>query len=291
MKAALFFAALLLPLVPLCAELAPGFPMHELTGQAWTSTESRLRLLQLLNEERQRHGLGVLREQAQLREAAQGHADYLAAHDLAGHEQRRDAKGYTGQRPWQRAEAAGFPLRGRDQISELYVVGLHEAEAALAQLLSGPYHRHALLAPAAAEIGIGLSRQPGLVISLASGPSAAPASPWLLWPRPEQQVAAAACCERPRPAGLEEFGTPISVQSLSGAALRVKRFELLDEQDRLVATALLHAGSDRHLESAPHVAYLLPLQPLQPGQRYRVRLRAQAGGEQLDREWFFSTLP
>jgi|GEM_PF-6166712 len=292
MKAALFFATLLLtPIAPLHAEQAPGFPLHELTAQAWTSGENRSRLLQLLNAERRRHGLDELREQAQLREAAQAHADYLAAHRRAGHEQLRSDQGFTGQRPWQRAEAAGFALRSRDQISELYVIGLHEAEVALAQLLSGPYHRHALLAPQAAEVGIGLSPQPGLVISLASGRAVPPRSPWLVWPTPDQRVAAAACCERPRPAGLEDFGTPVSVQSLSGERLRVQQFELLDAQDRPVGTQLLQADTDRHLQAAPHVAYLLPLQPLERGQRYRVRLQAQAGHERIQREWFFHTLP
>jgi hypothetical protein len=290
MKAALFFAlSLLLPAT--ASEVAPGFPLHALTAQAWTSAETRASLLQLLNAERAAHGLGPLREQPQLRQAAQSHADYLAEHHQASHEQRPGQASFSGQRPWQRAEAAGYPLISRKQISELYVVGLHQADAALAQLLSGPYHRHALLAPKAVEVGIGLSAQPGLVLSLAHGDTAPPSSPWLIWPRPEQTVAPAACCERPRPAGLEEFGMPVSVQALSGEPLRVQRFELLDAQERAVATQLLHANTDAHLKQAPQVAYLLPLQPLKAGARYRVRLLAQAGSERIERDWFFDTTP
>lgn len=291
MKAALFFALLVWLPGWAAAETAPAFPLHALSAQAWTSAENRARLLALINAERAFHGLPTLREQAQLRDAAQAHADYLAQHALASHEQRRGQAGFSGQRPFERAAAAGYALQRREQISELYVVGLHEAEAAIAQLLSGPYHRHALLAPQAAEIGIGLSAQPGLVISLASGnPVATP--PWLLWPRPGQrQVAVAACCERPRPAGLEEFGTPVSVQALSGERLSVQRFELLDANGSTVATELLQAATDPHLRAAPQVAYLLPRQALKPGQRYRVRLLAQAGGEQLERDWFFDTAP
>jgi uncharacterized protein YkwD len=290
MKAALFFVLALLPWLA-AAETAPAFPLHPLSAQTWTSAENREHLLALINTERAFHGLQALREQTQLREAAQAHADYLAAHRQASHEQRPGQAGFSGQRPYQRAAAAGFPVQRREQISELYVVGLHGAEAAIAQLLSGPYHRHALLAPRAAEIGIGLSAQPGLVISLANSEQV-PAPPWLLWPRPgQQQVAPSACCERPRPAGLEEFGTPVSVQALSGERLRIERFELLAADGSLVATELLQAATDRHLQSAPQVAYLLPRQALLPGQRYRVRLLASAGSERIERDWFFDTAP
>lgn len=294
MKAALFFVLLnwfaLLPW-PAAAETAPAFPLHPLSAQAWTSAENRARLLALINAERAAHGLQTLREQAQLRDAAQAHADYLALHAQASHEQRPGQAGFSGQRPYERAAAAGYALQRREQISELYVVGLHEAGAAIAQLLSGPYHRHALLAPQAAEIGIGLSTQPGLVISLASG-GTPPTPPWLLWPRPgQQQVAASACCERPRPAGLEEFGTPVSVQALSGESLHIRRFELFAADGSVVPTQLLQAGTDPHLRSAPQVAYLLPLQALRAGQRYQVRLQASAGSEQIARDWFFDTAP
>jgi uncharacterized protein YkwD len=291
MKAALFFVIALLPWLA-AAETAPAFPLHPLSAQAWSSAENRERLLALINAERASHGLQTLREQTQLRAAAQAHADYLAAHGQASHEQRPGQAGFSGRRPYERAVAAGFPLQRREQISELFVVGLHGAEAALAQLLSGPYHRHALLAPRAAEIGIGLSAQPGLVISLASSDKAVASPSWLLWPRPgQQQVATAACCERPRPAGLEEFGTPVSVQALSGERLHIEGFELLAADGSTVATELLQAATDPHLRSAPQVAYLLPRQALQSGQRYRVRLQAQAGGERIERDWFFDTAP
>lgn len=291
MKAALFFVLSLLLLGGARAETAPAYPLHPLSAQAWRSPENRERLLALINTERTAHGLPPLREQAQLRDAAQAHADYLAQHAQASHEQRPGQAGFSGQRPFERAAAAGFPVQRREQISELYVVGLHEAGAAIAQLLAGPYHRHALLAPRAAEIGIGLSAQPGLVISLASGDAVA-TPPWLFWPRPgQQQVAVAACCERPRPAGLEEFGTPVSVQALSGERLSVQRFELLAADGSPVATELLQAATDPHLRAAPQVAYLLPRQALSPGQRYRVRLAASAGGERIERDWFFDTAP
>lgn len=292
MKAALFFS--LLAALPGWAvgESVPSYPLHAPSAQAWRSADNRAQLLGLINAERAAHGLQPVREQAQLREAAQTHADYLARHGLASHEQRPGQAGFSGQRPHQRASAAGYPLPRRDRVSELYVVGLHQAEAAIAQLLAGPYHRHALLAPEAVEIGIGLSAQPGLVITLGLAETAATTPNWLLWPRPDQQqVAAAACCERPRPAGLEEFGTPISVQALRSAALRVDRFELLGADGRPVPTQLLHAATDPHLQSAPQVAYLLPLQPLRPGHRYQVRLQASAGDEAISRDWFFDTAP
>ena len=51
------------------------------------------------------------------------------------------------------------------------------------------------------------------------------------------------------------------------------------------------ADSDAALAQSPHVAYLLPPQPLRGGQRYTVELDARAGGERLTRRWHFETAP
>ncbi len=293
MKAALFFAlivSLALLTRPSLAEEVPSHPQAARQAQDWVSTETRDALLLQLNRERERHGLRPLREQAQLSQAAQSHADYLARNGLAGHEQRRGQPGFSGERPYQRAIAAGYALPRRAQLRELYVIGLRDSAAALQQLLSGPYHRHLLLAPQAQELGIGLSAQPGLVMALAGG--AEGGEGWLLWPSPEQrEVETAACCERPRPAGLEDFGMPVSIQALNDAPLRIDRFELIGADGHPVATQLLQAGTDPHLRPYPQVAYLLPLQALHPGQRYEVRAEARAGDATLQRRWHFDTRP
>lgn len=273
------------------AEPTPRFPVGPQLARQWTLPENRGTVLEALNTERQRHGLAPLRMQEQLQEAAQSHADYLAHHGLASHGQSAGQAGYTGARPLQRARAAGYQLAGASELAELFVVGLADVPSSVEQLLSGPYHRHHLLWASATEVGVGLSEQPGLVLSLGAPRGAAVAAPdWVLWPTPDsREVPSLACCERPRPAGLDEFGTPVSVQAPPGVRLSVQQFQLLDAEGRAVPTRLLHADSDPHLASAVHVAYLLPLQALQGKHRYRVELRAQAGSRSLQRHWHFET--
>lgn len=273
------------------AEPTPPYPLGAQLARQWIAAENRSTVLEALNTERQRLGLGPLRLQAQLQEAAQSHADYLALHGQASHGQSAGQAGFTGARPLQRARAAGYTAAAANEVAELFVVGLSDVPAALEQLLSGPYHRHHLLWAEASEIGVGLSEQPGLVLSLGAPRGAAAAAPdWLLWPPPgSRSVPPLACCERPRPAGLDEFGTPVSVQVPKGLRLTVQQFRLLDAEGRAVPTRLLQADTDPHLASAAHVAYLLPLQALQSAHRYRVELRAQAGAQSLQRDWHFET--
>jgi uncharacterized protein YkwD len=277
-------------------EPSAQYPLGVELARSWTSPEQRQRLLEQLNALRAAHGLGMLRAQPALQETAQAHADFLSLHQQVGHGQRRGMEGFSGERPLQRARAAGYPVDAGHRVVELFVIGHSDGEGALAHLLSGPYHRHHLLWAAAQEVGIGLSVQPGLVLSLGAPsdatPGATPPAQWLLWPAPDaRQVPAMACCERPRPMGLEEFGTPVSVQGPAGQRLQVQRFELLDAQGERVVTHLLQADSDAALAQSPHVAYLLPPQPLRGGLRYTVEVDAKSGGERLTRRWHFETAP
>ena len=278
-------------LVAASGEPSTNYPLSAASSREWTSEGTRSQLLEALNAERLRHGLLPLRAQAELRNAAQGHADYLHRHAEVSHLQRNGKLGFTGVRPLQRARAAGYPVGAANEVAELFVVGLAQVEAALAQLLSGPYHRHFLLWASASEVGIGLSAQPGLVLSLgAPSPHPAPGPNALLWPAPGTLgVPPIACCERPRPAGLDEFGMPVSVQVPPGLRLRVTQFDLLDAEGQRVETRLLDTNSDEHLRLNPHVAYLLPMQALRPAHTYRAVLRASSAAGSIERDWQFTT--
>lgn len=273
------------------ADEAPAYPLAASQARAWTAEATRAALLQALNAERARHALPPLQRERLLERAAQQHADYLALHQRASHEQQAGLAGFSGVRPFERVRAAGFPLPLPQQLAEVYVVGQNDVAEVLAQLLGGPYHRHALLRADARWLGVGLSAQPGVVLGLVSqagAPDSAPA--WLLSPRPgEQGVRPLVCCERPRPAGLDVFGQPISVQGPEGERLQVQQFRLLDAEGQAVPTQLLQADTDAHLRRAPHVAYLLPLQPLRAAQRYTVQLQASSAGQTLNQQWQFDT--
>ena len=261
--------------------------------QAQPLSPAAERVLALLNRERVQHGLAALRPQAQLQAAAQAHADYLALHQQTSHSQERDRELFLGERPADRARALGYAERRRGVVAEVFVVGHDEPEAAIQHLLSGPYHRHVLFSATAEDVGVGVNAQPGLVIALGSpglGWREPAGPPILLWPPPDaQHVPPEACCEQPRPANLDRFGMPVSIQALPGERLSVHAFELEDEAGQRVDTVLLHASSDPHLRLAHHVAYLLPRQPLQALSRYRVRATFSTGWRQMQREWEFRT--
>jgi len=284
--------SLLLALPAAHAEPAPVYGMLPEVRQAWLAAAPQV--LESLNRERSRLGLGELARQPQLDKAAQAHAEHLARHRRATHAQQREEAGFLGSMPWDRARAHGYGLGQAGVVAEAFVVGISNVDAALMQLLSGPYHRHILLSARAADLGIGLSDQPGLVMEFGAARAAPQTAPdWLLWPSPAQEdVPAQACCERPRPAGLDRFGMPVSVYAPPGRVLKVLRFELFEEPSgRPVEALLLNAENDPWLKLHRNLAYLVPRLPLLPGGRYRVEFEGEAGALKLQRSWSFDTVP
>lgn len=284
------FLSLLLALLGARAEPAPAYALPPELRAAWL--QSAPLVLERLNRERVRLGLAELGRHEQLDRAAQAHADHLARHRRATHAQQREEAGFLGSMPWDRARAHGYGLGQVGVVAEAFVVGIADVDTALMQLLSGPYHRHILLSARAVEVGIGLSAQPGLVMEFGAARAAPQAAPdWLLWPSPGQEdVPALACCERPRPAGLDRFGMPVSVHVPPGRVLKVQRFELFEEPSgRAVEALLLHAESDPLLKLHRNLAYLVPRLPLLPGGRYRAEFEGEAGGLKLARSWQFDT--
>lgn len=274
------------------AEQAPAYGLLPEVRQAWL--DSAPQVLEALNRERARLGLGALVRQPQLDRAAQAHADHLARHRRATHAQQREEEGFLGSMPWDRTRAHGYGLGQAGVVAEAFVVGIADVDAALMQLLSGPYHRHILLSARAADLGIGLSAQPGLVMEFGAARAAPQAAPdWVLWPSPGQEnVPGLACCERPRPADLDRFGMPVSVYAPPGRVLKVVRFQLFEEPSgRPVEALQLSAETDGHLKLHRNLAYLVPRLPLLAGGRYRVEFEGEAGALKLARSWTFDTAP
>lgn len=287
------FLHLLLPLLlalPAAAEQAPDYRFTPEAQAAWLQSAAATRAA--LNRERQRHGLAELAANDKLDRAAQAHANHLAHHRRATHQQLPEEAGFVGSMPWDRTRAQGYGLGQTGVVAEAFVVGIADVDAALMQLLSGPYHRHILLSARAAEVGVGLSAQPGLVLEFGSAKPTVQAAPaWVLWPSPEQErVPPLACCERPRPGGLDRFGMPVSVHAAPGRVLKVQRFELHEEPSgRPIETLLLQADNDPHLKLHRNLAYIVPRLPLLAGARYRVHFVGEAGAERLERSWTFDT--
>lgn len=138
---------------------------------SYTSTH-RLEAFNRFNEIRQAAGLGLLRQNAQLDTAAQGHSDYLSLNDLIGHYQRPGDAGFTGADPWERMRAAGYAgwLTGSEVQSP--IAGSPSGWAHIDALIATPYHRMGMLNYRWDEMGVGYNGEfPGNVtVKMGLGP-------------------------------------------------------------------------------------------------------------------------
>ncbi|RYF39444.1 MAG: CAP domain-containing protein, partial [Comamonadaceae bacterium] len=122
--------------------------------------------LERLNEVRSAIGLGALRWNGNLAEAAQGHANYLATHREGGPEQTPDTAGFTGVSIADRIRAAGY--RGQ-LVQETKAGGQSRTETEgrerMDALLLAPLHRLQLLAPEFDEAGVGVAADGGPLVT------------------------------------------------------------------------------------------------------------------------------
>jgi uncharacterized protein YkwD len=135
---------------------------------AGTSTPEQLRtrLLVGLNDVRYAHGLGALRLEQGLEEAADAHSAEMLADGYFGH------GSADGQQFWQRIEHF-YPqaTNGGWQVGEnlLWAPGSVTAGRAIRLWMSSPGHRANILSPAWTQIGIGIdagSDAPGVFAGL-----------------------------------------------------------------------------------------------------------------------------
>jgi hypothetical protein len=108
-------------------------------------------------------GLSCLSLDAALSEAAQGHADWMAANGVFGHTQNAGSEGFTGARAQDRVEAAG----GTDFRYE-DIASTSNAADAMDQLVHTVYHRVPYFDPEVGKFGIGIS-QAGVVVDFGGG--------------------------------------------------------------------------------------------------------------------------
>lgn len=113
-----------------------------------------------LNALRGSCGFGLLQQDARVDIAAQGHADYLATHNLIGHfeDQVNYPAGFIGTTIADRYAYAsyGFSTGGEVAAMESARFGMDIGTTNTAVLMTGPYHGIAMLA-GSRDIGIGLS--------------------------------------------------------------------------------------------------------------------------------------
>jgi uncharacterized protein YkwD len=139
----------------MCLTAASSVTPALLASPAGSNTQAQLqsRLLAGLNDVRSAHGLGVLRLEQGLEEAADAHSAEMLADGYFGH------GSADGQQFWQRIEHF-YPqvTNGSWQVGEnlLWAPGTVTASRAISLWMSSPGHRANILSPAWTQVGIGI---------------------------------------------------------------------------------------------------------------------------------------
>ncbi|MDW8071279.1 MAG: CAP domain-containing protein [Anaerolineae bacterium] len=104
-------------------------------------------LIELINAERQKHGLPPLRINSTLMQVAQMHSQNMAERDFFDH-----VDPATGMDACQRIASAGYAVRA---CAENLAAGYRTAQTVFQAWMHSPQHRANLLSPDFAEIGLG----------------------------------------------------------------------------------------------------------------------------------------
>ncbi|MEO5367522.1 MAG: CAP domain-containing protein [Magnetococcus sp. WYHC-3] len=129
---------------------ATAIPTDTLAETQGAPADSPQGLRQRINTLRQTAGLNPLASHTALQQAADNHARWSVTLDHTGHVEDLDDPGWSGSTPPERARSSGYA--GFDAVGEVMGYG-GNASAALDGLMSGIYHRMALLRHDADELG------------------------------------------------------------------------------------------------------------------------------------------
>lgn len=116
-------------------------------------TDAEMRLLDLVMQLRQEHGLHPLKPSEILMRSAQQWAEFMANHDYFGHDSPTLGTTHT-----ERAHGLGYPRDAWVGGNILY--GQPDADAAFAAWRDSPPHRDNMLSDQYTEIGVALGVEP-----------------------------------------------------------------------------------------------------------------------------------
>lgn len=251
-----------------------------------------------INYRRAQARVPVVSENAQINNAALGHADYLRVNNLLAHDQETGRQGFTGVSLGDRLNAAGYTLdRGRGYVFGEVISGANNGSGFFMaeELITAIYHRFVIFEPMFQEIGTGAaSSSTGYHIFTADfasrngfGPGIARGS-IVTWPVDGQTQVAAnffSDTEQPDPVpNRNEVGYPVSVHTNIDAALAVRSFTLRPSGgSELQVLRVLPLAEDKSAAS------IVPLLPLLAATTYEVNFNGTVNGAAVTRAWSFTT--
>lgn len=217
--------------------------------------------------------------------AAQHHAEYMDTNGVITHEEDRDAEGYTGQWPWDRAESAGYDWK-TGAISEVVSYG-YGPDGAVDGWMNSVYHRIPFTSPEVIVTGFGQEKRYSSMTFVTPYPYAEDSA--VLYPVDGQidvPTRFNSDEEVPDPAPDDTYvGPPITVTvgatSTPGTSqnpfVLVLREASLSGPDGDVELIELVPDDDPYLLQA---VALVPVEPLAPGSDYEVEVKITWSGGQ-----------
>lgn len=228
-------------------------------------------------------GAPPVRADPRVTAAAQRHAEYLTLNDTGGHEETAGRPGFTGVTTRDRLIAQGFAEATASEVATSGAGG-----AAVASLWVLPYHRLGLMHPHVVLAGWGSAMSGGRTVTVGvlvydfsspapdvvRSPAASETGVPLPW-NGQEDVDVAPGAQRP-------LGHAVMAVYSRARAVTVR------------ATSLTAGGRAIDHVVAPQIyerdyVAIVPLRPLLPATRYRVRLELTVAGVDVTDEWEFET--
>lgn len=311
------------PVVSSCANGAKDYPTCtppyvaadlQLTVQKppYPDGSEDMRAFDYLNDVRSSLGLGKLNYSAELTKASANHLNYITINKVVTHDESASLAGFTGVRPIDRAQYAGYPLTS---VSEVIALG-NTKTGAIERLLGSVYHRSTLLDEGMRDVGssgIVLDGGTSVVLNLGDkGSKQRNASDFVMvypkdgqtnvnlsmcgespWPFPDIKVDQA--CTNPRLVDGKivydmKVGYPVSIAIQANNELTVSSFKMFEAGNNTAIDVWLNTkATDATKLIAKHEAYITAKAGLKPNTKYEVTFSGTSNGKAFTRNWSFVT--
>jgi hypothetical protein len=242
-------------------------------------------MLRVHNELRAAVAAPTVRADDRVTTAAQRHAEYLAQNNALGHDEVPGSPGFTGASVRDRLAAQGYADANASEVATSFSSGTEGVRS----LWVLPYHRLGLMHPHAVVAGWGHAETAGraITVGVIVYDFNAPAPERVRVPAPDQRVAGTYSGEEiPEvvPAGAARpVGYPIMVVYSGARAVDLRSARVTDASGRELPHHVVPQIYERD-----YVA-IIPVSPLAPGARYRVRLELIVAANNVVDEWEFET--
>lgn len=258
----------------------------------------------LINNERNQCGFGLLSQNAQMDVSAAAHARYIVTNSsgATAHIEVPGQPGYTGVNPSDRMTVAGYSVGSSDEV-----VALGSGTTAIRTLMSGPYHLATLMG-SYRDVGIGMqatnvNAMSVVVVDVGYQRIAAPqllaSSDVKTYPcdgasgvKPGLTANESPSPTPGRDLGVNPVGAPIYVRVRDGNTLTITNAGMLKVASSAsvpLRAATTSANDPNKGYLLANEGYVLPESPLDPNSQYQVTITGTNNGVAFSRTFTFTT--